>query len=71
MTQSLMLRTKQLLRESTKSLSEIHVELRLAGIDDISYYWLRKFASGNVEDPSVNRVQQLYEHLTGLPLTVN
>lgn len=31
----------------------------------ISFYWLRKFAAGIYRNPSVNRVQYLYEHLTG------
>lgn len=34
----------------------------------ISYYWLRKFASGEFRNPSVNRVQYLYEYLSGTKL---
>ena len=34
----------------------------------ISYYWLRKFKSGEIPNPSVNKVQKLYERLTGRPL---
>ena len=34
----------------------------------ISFYWLRKFAVGEFKNPSVNRVQCLYEHLSGKPL---
>jgi len=36
----------------------------------ISFYWLRKFASGEFKNPSVNRVQCLYEFLKGQPLFV-
>lgn len=31
----------------------------------ISYHWLRKFHDGKFHDPSVNRIQSLYEHLSG------
>ena len=70
MTQSLMRRTRQLLRESERSLPQIFADLQIAGVQDISYYWLRKFSSGGVDDPSVNKVQVLYEHLTGESLVV-
>ena len=36
----------------------------------ISFYWLRKFSSGEFKNPSVNRVQRLYEFLKGQPLSV-
>ena len=36
----------------------------------LSFYWLRKFASGEIRNPSVNRVQYLYEHLAGKELKV-
>lgn len=36
----------------------------------ISFYWLRKFAVGEFKNPSVNRVQRLYEFLKGQPLFV-
>jgi hypothetical protein len=35
---------------------------------DIPFYWLRKFAAGAYQNPSVNRVQWLYEHLTNSKL---
>jgi len=40
----------------------------MAGIEDISYFWLRKFSSGAFRNPSVNKVQALYEHLSGKQL---
>lgn len=64
---SLMVRTRQLLRDSGKSLPVIHAELHAQG-SDITFYWLRKFASGAVKDPSVNRVEELYTYLAGKPL---
>lgn len=30
--------------------------------------WIYKLAKGRIADPSVNKVQRLYEHLAGLPL---
>jgi hypothetical protein len=64
---SLMERTRQLLRESGKSLPEVYADLHARG-SDIGYFWLRKFSSGNVQDPSVNKVEQLYTYLTGKPI---
>lgn len=31
----------------------------------IPFYWLRKFIQGEIQNPSVNRVQFLYEYLSG------
>jgi hypothetical protein len=36
----------------------------------IPYQWLIKFRNGEIPDPSVNRVQLLYETLTGKELEV-
>lgn len=30
----------------------------------IPYYWLKKFKADEIADPSVNRVEKLYEYLT-------
>lgn len=35
---------------------------------NIPFYWLQKFAAGSFAAPNVNRVQYLYEFLTGAPL---
>lgn len=53
---SLMTRTIELLKQ--KDLLQIYSETK------ISFYWLRKFVGGEFKNPSVNRVQYLYEHLT-------
>lgn len=69
MPESLMERTRRLLHEQDKSLAEVYGDLiRRPDGTGITYYWLRKFSAGNVEDPSVNRVQELYEYLTGTTL---
>lgn len=36
----------------------------------LNYHWVQKFTKGLVADPSVNRVQRLYEYLTGKTLSV-
>lgn len=36
----------------------------------ISFFWLRKFAYGEIDNPSVNTVQKLYEYLSGKCLRV-
>lgn len=61
---SLYMTTLRLLKDSGKSLPTVYLETGLP------FYWLRKFASGDVKDPSVNRIQKLYEYLTGKPLEV-
>jgi len=32
--------------------------------------WLKTFAAGKISDPSVNRIETLYNYLTGTPLNV-
>lgn len=59
---SLMQQTRDLLKASERGLLEIYKDTGLP------FYWLRKFASGEFRNPSVNRVQFLYEHLTSKPL---
>ncbi len=29
--------------------------------------WLYKFAKGGIDDPSINRIQKLHDHLRSLP----
>jgi|GEM_PF-2611341 hypothetical protein len=57
MTDSLLDRTRQLLRACHLSRPEI---ARRAGV---GYEWLKKFASGAVRHPTVTRVQALYDYL--------
>lgn len=54
---TLMVETVRLLKN--RDLFEVYAETK------ISFYWLRKFATGGFKNPSVNRVQYLYEYLTG------
>lgn len=61
---SLYSRTLDLLKQSGVPLPEIYKETHLP------YYWLKKFSSGEIRDPSVNRVQRLYEFLAGRKLEV-
>lgn len=56
--------TRHLLRTCGRSLPDVHAELKNGG-SKITFYWLRKFSSGDFRDPSVNRVEELYRHLTG------
>lgn len=57
---SLMLRTIDLLK--SKNLFEVYSDTK------IPFYWLRKFAAGEFRNPSVNRVQYLYEFLSSKPI---
>ena len=58
--QTLMLKTAQLLE--SRDITQIHRDT------GIPYHWLTKFVRGGFTNPSVNRVQYLYEHLTGVAL---
>lgn len=31
----------------------------------LPYLWLNKIADGHIYDPSVNRIQKVYEHISG------
>jgi len=57
---TLMMKTVELLQK--RDLFEVYSETK------ISFYWLRKFVALDFKNPSVNRVQYLYEHLTGTEL---
>jgi hypothetical protein len=56
---SLMAETAKLLKESGKAPQDIYAETGLP------FHWVKKFATGEFENPSVNRVQFLYEYLSG------
>ena len=55
---TLMVKTIDLLKD--RDLFEVYSETK------ISPYWLRKFVTGEFKNPSVNRVQYLYQHLSGI-----
>lgn len=60
---SLLLRTRALLNERNDFLDVY----KHTGINPS---WLWRFATGRIRNPSVNRVQNLYEHLTATKLDV-
>lgn len=60
--QSLMHRTQQLLIHHKLSCLDVYKET------GINYHWLKKFENGDFNNPSVNRVQSLYEFLSGKKL---
>lgn len=60
--QSLMHRTQRMLIDHKLSCLEVFEET------GINYHWLKKFENGDFKNPSVNRVQSLYEFLAGKKL---
>lgn len=36
----------------------------------LPFHWLKRLRENQIENPSVNRIQKLYEYLTGQPLKV-
>jgi hypothetical protein len=59
-----MSRTLELLLNDSRSIPQISMDSR------IPFHWVRQFAQGVIRNPSVNRVQALYEFLTGTKLDV-
>lgn len=53
----------QLTLELLKSAEETTFDVAVA--TGLSYSWVVAFASNRMQNPSVNRVQHLYEYLTG------
>lgn len=62
--QSLLTKTKELLSDHEGTYFDIYDK---TGIQPT---WLSALATGRIKNPSVNKVQRLYEHLRGQPLTV-
>ena len=61
-TRSLVARTRELLRDRDNTLQDIVHETGL------NFYWLSQFSSGQSINSSADRVQFLYEYLTGSEL---
>lgn len=61
---TLMIKTYQLLRNDKRSLSDVSIDT------GISFFWLQRFNASAMKNPSVNRVQYLYEQLSKTTLTV-
>ena len=52
-------------------LSKNTMDIRaLSKATGLNYDWLIKFKAEKIKDPSVNKVQTLYEYLSGKPLIV-
>lgn len=60
--QTLLTRTRELLRTTDHSHLDIY---RATGLTP---FWLTGVSTGKVRNPSVNRIQQLYEFLSGKKL---
>ena len=59
---TLLARTRELLLASTES------HITLAQRARVPYFWLKSMVRGDAADPGVNRVQRLYEALSGKTL---
>lgn len=54
--------TVQLIKDSPLTLPELYRD------SGVPFFWLRKFVYNEIKNPSVNRVQYLYEFLSGKKL---
>lgn len=62
---AIILKTQELLKNDKRTLLEIYRDT------GIPFYWLRNFSDGRYKNnPSINRVIFLYEHLSGKKLKV-
>lgn len=61
---SLLETTRKLLDQEVRATSLAEIA-RNAG-PPVAYDWLKRFASGEIPDPSVNRVQALHDYLRSL-----
>lgn len=61
---TLLAKTIVLLQNDERSLVTLAQETKLP------FYWLKAFKSGGIANPSVNRIQKLYEHLAGRAIAV-
>lgn len=64
---TLLEKTRQLLANRPRNMTLQDIEAATG----ISESWLRVFSRGKISDPSVNKVQVLFEHLTGSKLKVD
>lgn len=55
-------KTKELLNSTGADLTDIAIET------SVTYDWLVKLKGNRIKDPSVNKVQAVYEYLSGKPL---
>lgn len=65
---------KTTLRDRTLSLLQdrpARVSLKLISEETgLPESWLSMFGQGNIDDPSVNRIETLYEYLSGQAITI-
>jgi hypothetical protein len=61
---SLMKETLRLLQQGPKTTLGVYRET------GVPYHWLQKFIRGEIPNPGANRIQFLYEYLTGTSLAV-
>lgn len=61
---SLIQKTLKLLERDERSLLDI------AQATGLPFYWLRKLKGGKIDNPSVNRIQYLYEKLSARKLAL-
>lgn len=45
--------------------ADVRPQLQMATELRVPYHWLKSFMAGAIVDPSVNRIQHIYEQLTG------
>jgi hypothetical protein len=61
---ALMQQTHKLLKNDERSIAEISIDT------GITFFWLQRFSAHMMKNPSVNRVEFLYEHLSGKNLNL-
>lgn len=62
--QSLMIYVQNMVRNDPRTFMEIYAA------SGVPYHWLKKFANGEYQNPSVNRIEHLYTFYTGKELVL-
>jgi hypothetical protein len=65
---SLMARTQDLLVNRPRTLTFVQIQ---ADCPALGIRWLQAFANGKIAEPSVNKVEMLYEYLSGEKIVQN
>jgi hypothetical protein len=57
-------------RPRALTFAKLSEELNVAGHEPITDCWLEQFARSNIKRPPVDRIQRIYEHLSGKTLDI-
>ena len=64
-------KTKTLMEKTSELLNNTQIPIeKISSETTLTFYWLTRFRRNEFKDPGVNKVEILYEYLTGKNLSV-